>query len=716
MCPSIIGKKRCPTMKTKVKKRILAMLAAASLFITPSVVQAQNIAKADASKAGTITVDGKVTNVLPDRTVNGGNTAINQFANFELDSGNIANLQFEKASTLVNFVDSKASINRIVNAVKDNKIGGNLYFLSPNGIAVGASGVINAGKVGLIVPHQDSYDKMLKADNLSDSDFTQKKINQIPLNSDGSIVVEGNINAPNGITLAAQNVKIESGAKLINTNTIDFSSLVNTVEGVENSLGLDSDLVLKADKNGGIYITARVDNTTVEDNVSFSDMIGFGVEKLDEPLTASITVGNGAEIISDSDVTLSSTAVADRSYKDGTSLTSNFLGLKSEIDVAGSIKARNINLESTIADTAKLDAAKNIDINAASEITTKLTSQASSKDNSGAAALNATFFQNSSILNIDGTIKAGGDISLSSTAGADISSIANVSFDKNKNTATSLAMNLALGNNQSYLATSSTADINAGGKIDVSSLANSPVNVETSLKREGSGLGALTLSGVSIESYSLLNAEGTLTAKGNINVSSKYTAPTYKVNTEISVTKPVSGMEQTEEEEEKTQSTGSAISNFINGLQEEDSDGESTSSNNITSNATVVISKHSAYLGLGKVTSSAGNVNIEAANVIDDPQIGAISVVPVEAGEGITVTPVIVYSTIDKNSLINLTDDITAKSIKVKSNLSLDNPRLDQVKDDILEIKPQLEKVYRKRSVKAPCFSCGDETAQFYTI
>ena len=144
------------------------MVAVASLFVTSSVAHAQNITKANAANAGTITVDGNVTNVLPDKFVNDGNTAINQFAKFQLDKGNIANLQLEKAGTLVNFIDSKANINGIVNAVKDNKIGGNLYFLSPQGIAVGADGVINAGKVGMIVPHKEIYDILMQQDALSD--------------------------------------------------------------------------------------------------------------------------------------------------------------------------------------------------------------------------------------------------------------------------------------------------------------------------------------------------------------------------------------------------------------------------------------------------------------------------------------------------------------------------------------------------------------------
>ena len=46
---------------------------------------------------------------------------------------------------LVNFVDNKISVNGTVNALKGSKVGGNLYFVSPKGMIVGKTGVINAG-------------------------------------------------------------------------------------------------------------------------------------------------------------------------------------------------------------------------------------------------------------------------------------------------------------------------------------------------------------------------------------------------------------------------------------------------------------------------------------------------------------------------------------------------------------------------------------------
>lgn len=639
--------------------------------------------------------------------------------------------------------------------------------MSPQGIAVGASGVINAGKVGMIVPHKQIYDILLQQDGLSDELFSRKEvIDQIPLNPDGSIVVEGSINAPGGINLAAQNVKIGSGAKLLNTNTIDFSNLVNTVdvEGVEVSAGLDSNLTLTTDENGGIYISARVDDSTITSKTNIADVIGFGIDKVEDPLTASITVGEDAEITSDADVILRSLVSSNRSTLSKTDTLSNFYGFKSNLDVAGKIKAQNINLESKIIDnyhressvsgdtemdfnmvfdvfsmmnaskllqnfgniangyvfrgdeatlniakTATLDATKNIDVNAASEITTKLDASANSKDNSGGAALNLQSLNNAANLNIAGAIKAGGDINLESTAGTDITSLAKVSFDQSNNTATSLALNLAFTETSSSFTIADSADINAGGKLNVSSLAKTPVNVKTDMLREGSGLGALTLNGTKMDSTSSLRAYGSLTAKGDINISSKQSAPTYEIVSNILVSNPVSGMTQTPEEAAKTQKTGQAINEYVNNLQSDssgDSGSSSTSANNVTANAVFVFSNRLAGMLVGKVTSSSGNVNIEASNVIDDPKVGAISVVPVEVGS-VSINPVITYSDMTNRSMIRFTDDITAKNINVKSNVTLDNPRLKQIKDDILKIKPRLSKAYDSILNKAK--NTGDE-------
>ncbi|MBO5651314.1 MAG: leukotoxin LktA family filamentous adhesin, partial [Selenomonas sp.] len=130
-----------------------ALLASAAM---PSLAAAQDIEKVSGAK-----FNDTVNNIYADKMVN--SVAVNAFKNFKLDAGNIANMHMgtapgsTNASSLVNFVNNQASISGTVNAVKNGGIGGNLYFLSPNGVVVGSSGVINAGSVHLMAPSQSQY-------------------------------------------------------------------------------------------------------------------------------------------------------------------------------------------------------------------------------------------------------------------------------------------------------------------------------------------------------------------------------------------------------------------------------------------------------------------------------------------------------------------------------------------------------------------------------
>ena len=60
---------------------------------------------------------------------------------------------------LVNFVDNKISVNGTVNALKGSKVGGNLYFVSPKGMIVSKTGVINAGSLTAVITTDDAYKK-----------------------------------------------------------------------------------------------------------------------------------------------------------------------------------------------------------------------------------------------------------------------------------------------------------------------------------------------------------------------------------------------------------------------------------------------------------------------------------------------------------------------------------------------------------------------------
>ena len=124
----------------------------------------------DGSSVYNIHTDGSsVYNIYaPNQLIEAGSHKVlrNHFTSFELSQGNIANMHFRnesgtlKANNLVNLVDNRININGIVNAIRENRIDGNLFFVSPNGMTVGNTGVINAGRLVALAPTQSYYDKL----------------------------------------------------------------------------------------------------------------------------------------------------------------------------------------------------------------------------------------------------------------------------------------------------------------------------------------------------------------------------------------------------------------------------------------------------------------------------------------------------------------------------------------------------------------------------
>ena len=78
-----------------------------------------------------------------------GNNALNKFNDFGIAKNDVANLHLGTADHQINLVKNKIDIDGVVNAIKNNKIGGDVYFFSNAGIAVGANGVFNVGRLTL---------------------------------------------------------------------------------------------------------------------------------------------------------------------------------------------------------------------------------------------------------------------------------------------------------------------------------------------------------------------------------------------------------------------------------------------------------------------------------------------------------------------------------------------------------------------------------------
>ncbi len=175
-----------------------------------------------------------------------GINAFNSFSDFNLATNETANFYLPNGtSNLINFVKTKIEIDGTVNTIKNNKIGGNLFFLSSQGLVLGSSGVVNCGALYAMTPTTEFMDKFIGGDDgtlNTDTNATEiaqitsrKFVNHngivaedgVPLNADGSIVIAGRINAIDNVGAHAGSVTLE-GSGRIDTGITDFSALVNT--------------------------------------------------------------------------------------------------------------------------------------------------------------------------------------------------------------------------------------------------------------------------------------------------------------------------------------------------------------------------------------------------------------------------------------------------------------------------------------------------------
>lgn len=139
--------------KDSAAQKIVSAVTAIGFVMQPVAALASTITRADKPDVNLAT--SPVTKIFAENVF--GNVAINKFDKFQLDANHIANMYFgtsekNNVGNLVNFVDSRIDINGTVNAIQNKKIGGNLFFFSSDGMAVGKTGVINAGALYVATP------------------------------------------------------------------------------------------------------------------------------------------------------------------------------------------------------------------------------------------------------------------------------------------------------------------------------------------------------------------------------------------------------------------------------------------------------------------------------------------------------------------------------------------------------------------------------------
>lgn len=301
--------------KAATLQKVVSTVTAMGFVLQPVAAMAQTVINPVQGGATVDKVNGHVTNVWAGTVVN--DVALNVFKQFDVGANDIANMYFKEkdgnveASNLVNMVGSRININGTVNAIRNKKIDGNLYFLSSDGIAVGAGGVVNAGTLTLMTP-SDRFMKTAMAAAGTDgvlTDATNAVINifddnykvdvdtfknsylinnwnkfqkmEIAMNKSGTITVNGTINTVDGIRMKAAHINIgkelDSDGKIknatakavLNSGIVDFKDIVN-IKGTNNQVavdaGLGNDLTATVTGDGNIVLAAVADTVNHFDN------------------------------------------------------------------------------------------------------------------------------------------------------------------------------------------------------------------------------------------------------------------------------------------------------------------------------------------------------------------------------------------------------------------------------------------------------------------
>ena len=386
--------------KYTLSQKIISAVTAAGFIMQPVVGFATSIHKADDAFKDTIVNKGNVTHIWADRVVD--NAAINVFKDFNLSANDIANMYFNTKvpdgadrANLVNFVNDRIDINGTVNAIQNKQIGGNLFFLSKDGMAVGKSGVINTGSLYVMTPTQDYIDNMKIVAGTADAATAEKELNAItnitkdanawqtiPVNTSGTITVLGKVNATNEVQMRAAKIGVgknvsgtdlndgENGAigtlkdgvvnsAYIKTGVTNFSNIVNT-DGMDIS-DVVLDIEAPDEATGNIVLSAYVDGATKENDLEVLPVVGATLGPIAETVentfveqdfNASVdvygTVATGVETTEKKgNININATAVNSNAdfdeklndYKANNNDVAQLANVKAEVNIDGAVKA-----------------------------------------------------------------------------------------------------------------------------------------------------------------------------------------------------------------------------------------------------------------------------------------------------------------------------------------------------------------------------------------
>lgn len=385
--------------KYTLSQKIISAVTAAGFIMQPIVGFAGQIIKQNDLNNNLIK-DG-VANIWADRVVD--KTAVNVFNKFNLSQNEIANMYFglkdtkHDAANLVNFVNDRIDINGTVNAIQNSQIGGNLFFLSKDGMAVGKSGVINTGSLYVMTPTPDFMEAVQTVGTEAPAEDANKYLGYItnitdptkanaweiiPVNTSGTITVLGKVNATNEVQMRAAKIgvgknvsgelKDDEGTVIMEANAANKEAYIKTgitnfadIVNIKNAdgtasiteSGLTGDLQATQTGSGDIVLSAYVDGATKENDLEVLPVVGATLGPIaetaentfvEQDFNASVDVYGSVETTGEKgDININATAVNSNAdfdeklndYKANNNDVAQLANVKAEVNIDGAVKA-----------------------------------------------------------------------------------------------------------------------------------------------------------------------------------------------------------------------------------------------------------------------------------------------------------------------------------------------------------------------------------------
>lgn len=210
----------------------IAGWGAACNFIYADVTVADQKHYGNTVKVTDIANSGKQYDITNQQVKDG--NALNKFNDFGIKQHDVANLHMGEANHQINVVKNKIDIDGVVNAIKDNKIGGDVYFFSNAGIAVGEHGVFNVGR--LTLGTNAAYGEALYNGGM-EKHLAQSAASQAKAVAGGSdITLQGKVYAQGDVVLGAGSVNVTDGEIRTHRNNADTYADKKAAEAYRNQL------------------------------------------------------------------------------------------------------------------------------------------------------------------------------------------------------------------------------------------------------------------------------------------------------------------------------------------------------------------------------------------------------------------------------------------------------------------------------------------------